>query len=88
MRIASATGLDGRLQRRKRSPAASERLQSRPYGSPSEKTGRGAEGERAFVGGAHRRRNRRRCRREQRPARRECHWTWSVRVQISWRQPL
>jgi len=32
MRIASATGLDGRLQRRKRSPAASERLQSRPYG--------------------------------------------------------
>jgi len=55
MRIASATGLDGRLQRRKRSPAASERLQSRPYGSPSEKTGRGAEGERAFVGRARRR---------------------------------
>src|SRR5437762_3199130 len=37
MRIASTTGLIGRLQSRKQG-AASERLQSRPYGSQSGKT--------------------------------------------------
>jgi len=70
MRIASATGLNGRLQSLKHATAASERLQSRPYGSPSGKTGREAEGERAFVGRARHRRNRRRGRRGRWPARR------------------
>jgi len=74
MRIASTTGLIGRLQSRKQG-RASERFQSRPYGSQAGKTDTGAHGKRAFVRRArrrgevralrcvfsHRLRNRRRC---------------------------